>query len=922
MSENSQDFLNSITLLQTKLHRPHITNDLVIRIRLINHFEENKHKVLTLVSAPAGYGKSVAVSEWLEKTKARYVWVSLDEEHNEFTVFLYYLIAGIQLEYPSILNNVLALLENEEHPPLNKIGNLLFKEIEQIKDEFVIVLDDYHFIKEKTINEFLNYYFKHAPQNLHMVIISRIDPILKLQSLKAYNKISEVRMLELSFNEQEVSELLQKMFVVESDKKLLRILLEKTEGWIVGLRLALITTFQKGITAELLDNLKGDIFAISEFLVEEVLDQQSKGIKNLLLKTSLLDRFCADFVDELFCNHENEGDKITGTDFINELSKINLFTISLDDHNKWFRYHHLFQKLLQRKYDQSVSFEERCKLHIQISEWLEKNNLIPEAIDQRLKAKDTIGAAEIIERNRKAKQQEDEWNSLSKWLDKIPMELRHQRPELLLTEAWIRYEKTQVTQLITVIDKLTALYRNEEVAEDLIGEIYFFLGYFAYFSEEGEKCNQYFEKALEKIDGECGYMQGELELFLGLSRLMVGKRNEALTKLNLSLANANPKRTIYYTRLMGGIGFFHMFTGELTQAKLITDRMLYAAQVNDLDHTKNWSNYMLGWINFQTLNLEETVQKFTNLIQALFHNRTRVSVDVYAGLALSYQLLNNTHETSKTLQELRKYVIDFEDEECHLVSYSLNARLQLLQGDVDKALNWANTYNEVPNFSKLFLWLEAPPITQVRIWVAKGDEKSLSKAEVLLKKLEAIASDFNIDCHLIDVFILQSVFYDKTDNRKQALFYLEKAVKLAENNNWTRPFVEAGNSIISLLTSMQKNNRSLYFVSELIQLIMSRSFGLKKEASLTSKITTNNIKVVAEANKNAISLREKDVIELIISGMKNKEIGAKLYISENTVKKHISNIFQKLNVKNRVALIEKVRQLDFISENENFSTSY
>ncbi len=679
----------STPVLKTKLHRPPITKDLVLRSELIENISLNKHLPLTLVSAPAGYGKSIAISQWIESTNEKYAWVSLDKEHNDLRIFLKYLVAAIRLSYPRTLASIDAFEKSRDLPPVKVLAYELINQLDEIPEEFTIVLDDYHTIKDESIHELINNILEFPPTNVHLVVITRTDPPLRINYLRAYNRIHELRVSNLSFNKTEIAKLYKTLNNTDLKDKTVFHLLDKTEGWIIGLRLAyLYASKAKNINTALLE-MKGDVRLISNFLFEEVLSKQPPFILQYLLSTAILNRFNSDLVEAMYFSEDKP--KESGEKFIRAIERSNLFLIPLEKDHKWFRYHHLFQDLLKNQLAVRLGLEEINKLHIRAGNWFESKGLFEEAIRHFVIGNYPERAAKIIARNWIDKLESDRWYEMVNWVGMIPKKIRDENPVILLIEAWICYERSQVEELISIVDRLDMLLKGEEVDEKLLGELYFFKGYIAYFTGESQKSRDYLMKALEKLEGIYGYMQGEVELMLGIAKLRCGKQELAVKDLKSSLSNAPTSDILYRSRLLGGLVFVYMILGELNEAKVVIQRMTDHAVKMDSEHTLSWTSYMLSWVNFQEFNVQEAIQNLEIMASKRYIGHSRVSTDALAGLMLSYQFMNRPDEANRTIKMLREYANLQEDTECNLVAESSAARVALLNADITQAFNWART---------------------------------------------------------------------------------------------------------------------------------------------------------------------------------------------------------------------------------------
>ena len=356
--DDEADELKKKNILSTKLHRPPVTSKYILRSQIINQLENNVDKPFSLISAPAGYGKSVTVSQWLEKSEYLHTWISLGAEHNDLQIFILYIQAAIEKILPGSLKETENLIKGSELPSLKAIANTLINEIDKIQQNFILVLDDYHLIKEKNIHQIINELLSFPQEHIHINIITRRDPQLNINSLRLQNRMTEIRMKDLCLSEEEIDELFKKLISVNLKPATIHTLHEKTEGWIVGLVLASHTISEAENADEILKNLNGDFHFVSEFLISELLSKQTPELQRQLLLSSILNRFCSELLDELFLFKEGKSAKTyLGNQFIQILNQSNLFIVPLDNEKKWLRYHHLFQELLQNQLKQKFNPE-------------------------------------------------------------------------------------------------------------------------------------------------------------------------------------------------------------------------------------------------------------------------------------------------------------------------------------------------------------------------------------------------------------------------------------------------------------------------------------------------------------------------------------------------------------------------------------
>jgi len=375
------------SILRTKLHRPPISADIIPRARLIKFLENGIQKTLTLISAPAGYGKSILASQWLEISCLPSIWLSLDENDNDVSAFLRYVLEAIQSLFPQQVLKTKSLVGLAELPSLKVIGRYLLIDLEALSERFILVLDDYHYISNTAVHDLLAELLIHPSPAMHLVLITRRDPPLALASLQARGILTELPSELLRFSSSETKLLLERILRRTISDKSAAVLEEKMEGWVTGLLLAAMSIRSKPDQERIVDELQGSVQYVNDYLITEVLNSQSAPIRHYLLSTSIVDRFCADLCDVLggVDAKPSEG-KIDGAAFIAKLQKDNLFLVALDTENRWFRYHHLFHQLLQDQLNQGWRPEEIAALQSRANAWFAENDITDDAKNHTLAA--------------------------------------------------------------------------------------------------------------------------------------------------------------------------------------------------------------------------------------------------------------------------------------------------------------------------------------------------------------------------------------------------------------------------------------------------------------------------------------------------------------------------------------------------------
>jgi LuxR family maltose regulon positive regulatory protein len=409
-------------ILATKLYLPRLRPNVVSRPRLLERLNEGLHRNLTLISAPAGFGKTTLVSEWVALIERATAWLSLDEGENDPTRFLTYLVAALQTIAPNIGEGMLGVLQSSQPPPPEAILTALLNEITTLPDHFVLVLDDYHVIDAKAVDQALTYLVEHLPPQMHLVIATREDPQLPLARLRARGHLIELRAADLRFTASEAAEFLNQVMGLSLSAADIAALEDRTEGWIAGLQLAALSMQRHQDVPGFIRAFAGDHRYIVDYLVEEVLQRQPEPVRSFLLQTAILDRLNGPLCDAVTGQEE-------GNARLEALERGNFFVVPLDDKRHWYRYHHLFAEVLSAHL-MAEQPDQVSTLHRRASAWYEQNDLPSDAIRHALAAKDFERAADLIERAVPAMRRSRQEATVLGWLQALPDELLHYRPVL------------------------------------------------------------------------------------------------------------------------------------------------------------------------------------------------------------------------------------------------------------------------------------------------------------------------------------------------------------------------------------------------------------------------------------------------------------------------------------------------------------
>ena len=740
---------------------------------------------------------------------------------------------------------------------------------------------------------------------MHLVLLTRRDPSLQLKELRVHDRLTELRMQDLAFTVPEIMCLFRQSHGIELTEHTAKTIHNKTEGWIVGLRLASLAIKNPEDTEVVLAKLKSDFFTSSDFLMEEVMQNQSPEIQKLLLATSLCNRFCSELVDNIRQKGDMTLKSMTGDEFIQWLKTSNLFLVSLDFDNKWYRYHHLFQELLLKQLNNRYSAHEVNEIQRQIAQWHESRGDIDEAIEYFCLAGDAVAAAEIVE-----KKAHDVFLHgvylVETWLKKIPQNIKETRPLLLLIEAWHAFGQFQLEKIPPILEKVQSIVNKDNDSPRLQAEISFFQGNFMYWMGETESSIQMLSNALNLAVGLPTHVKSNIELVLNLALQKSGHYETVVNELQRKIHATEKSEGFYLSYVYGSLTFVHLLQGKLLAAA----DAAYKMQINS---SKIKSNYLLGWAyylhasaDFSTFKLKESLALFTLARAYRYSIDLRVTLDVMVSSALIHYFYHDQKQSFQILKELTDYTAELNDPPSMLIAQSAKARLDLLTGNNSNAFQWAETFTMPPMFAGIFFWMEVPWITKAKILIAKGNADSLEIVLALLQELLELVVSSNLDYHKVEILMLLAITYEKLKHTDEALKYIEQAVSLADKQVCVRPFIEAEKSLQPLLIKLSEQGTANEFISKLISIrndIKNETYSVVipylGQSSVDPSIT--------------LTEREQETLVLLAEGLRNKEIANKLFVSESTIKRHVYNMCQKLNTKSRVELINKAKAMGFFN---------
>ncbi len=899
-------------LLQTKLYPPQVSAQMVARPHLLQRLNQYQQRPLTLLSASAGYGKSTLVSAWLETVDTPNAWLSLDEYDDDLPLFLTYFIAAVQTIFPDALPNTQALVGAANVPPSSVLTRTLVSEIQELTQPFILVLDDLHVIHQPHIHDLLNELFRYPSRAMHLVVITRRDPPLPITKMRARAQLTEIRSLELRFTEAETAVFLQQMGI-EFEDTAVADLTRNTEGWVTGLRLSALSLRHRGAELPLTQAPQNTQY-VTNYLVAETLSELPAEITAFLLQTSILDRLCGSLCDAI-CNNRSIADSSSETTEVDALAgsqailqwlyEQNLFIIPLDDQHQWYRYHHLFQELLQTQLTRNYSSDVVKDLHRRASKWLSQADLIDEAIRHSFLADDTQGAVDIVENNTYAILEDGQFSILARWLNQIPDSLVQQRPKLLLARAWVSHFQGSFENILPILQKLDEFHDSESMDSELEGDLDFFNGVLSFWDWQPEPSMQLFYRALAQMPRANLGGRNEAELYLACAMHMAGQGEMAGKRYQQMLRDetSDSSRKGY---LLATLAFVYLLSGKLGLVYDIAQEMVAYGERANNTIINGWGSYLMGHVQYEWNNLETAVSHFTEALQKRFSLDINTPIDCYAGLMLTYQALQQPEKAVETVEQMVEFAQQTSNPLHAALAHSVQARLFLLQGDLFSASRRLEAEALAADEGTMFFWIELPRITQCRLLIAQGSETSLPAAAEKLQSYWQLCHATHNAPRMLEILLLQAETFYQQSMLAEAKLALEKAIQLGKRGGYIRPFVELNPALIKTLNEFYNQGIAPNYLKNILK---ECNVAMQRPTQNHSKLTQNFDELL-----DPLTRREQDVLGLLAKRFTNKEIAEQLFISPLTVKKYTINIYNKLDVQNRRQAADKAITLGLVPE--------
>jgi LuxR family transcriptional regulator, maltose regulon positive regulatory protein len=894
-----------IIILQTKLNRPSVTRDLVVRPRLLKQLNVGLEGAITLVIAPAGFGKTTLVSSWLQAANGTdgislpATWLSLDEEDSDRDVFLRYFIAALRVIFPEACPETLKLINSRQQPPTKVLMDTLSNEIETLPSRFVVVMDDLHVPHGRALFEHVNEWLHHWPRQMHLVILSRFNPPLPLTSLRANGLLTEIRSRDLRFTQTEMVEYFNQFLPIAPDEPAALLLQQRLEGWIAGLKMALLSLGDPESVQDLVAVLGDQEVFITDYLVNEVIAGQPPEIQRFLLKTSILDQVSASLAETLMDDQDAD---CNVRDCIDYLESADLFLIFLDNQREWYRYHHLFRDVLRQKLPILMSAAQIEGMHIRAADWYFAHGLPDRAIDHALEAKNLELAASYMEQGLRDALNDEDRPLLERWLRLLPGEFIDKKPGLLVTRAFaygLRWELDMVAltaqRALALIDKSD----SSERTQILLGLIDVLEGQSFYHANKFESAVTSLREALLKLPAEWQYVRGVAGIYTGLSIHSSGHPEAAQRFLIGQYESYQDKGAAFSLRLLLAMAMNYIQSGNYENGERTARTILQQAVQSQLLVLEGWGYYLLGFVNYEWNELEKAAEYFWRVNDLFYTTQVAAARNGMIGLAYTTHALGRPADALPIIDKLSGIDLEARGQE-QMDTTSARARLLLKQGNMEAVERWIHLDTfQLPDQS-LLVWMEQPSLTKARILLARNKGSDTQMARQILDTIAELAERTANTRITIEVLALQALALLNQGDSAGARETLIRSVELARRGPFTRTFVDLGPQMQKLLNQIAGHESVAKSVSRILAAFPGAE-STRGPVSLLPNLASTPLSDNSNDDEldEPLTRRELEVLLLMAEPISFREIASRMQISYTTARRYTINVYSKFGVHSR-----------------------
>jgi LuxR family transcriptional regulator, maltose regulon positive regulatory protein len=883
-----------------KLHRPRALAGWIVRSRLLDRLNQVLREPVALISAPAGFGKTTLISQWLDRCPLPNAWLQLDENDHEIPAFLEGIVAALRQLFPDCLRKTAdLLLLSQGSIPLAVWKSTLIDDLALLEDTpCVLALDDYHLVGNPLIDLLLADVLRSESLSVHLIIAARRSPSLSFSRLRVQRRIVEIPTSEMRFTDTEAVLYFDQAAHVPLTSLAVQQLQVKTEGWAAGLALAAISLREEAQPEDLIARLQGSDSQVSDYLLDQVFNNQPGEIQEFLLKTATFNQFCAPMLREAFGFEQTEGEIQT---LLERVEAAQLFLIPLDSLRSYYRYHHLFRQMLlshQRFYlppDQIELFHRRA------AAWLIRQGRTEEALEHLLAVREWTSAAQLVEGQLCTLLNAEDFHAIKQRLGYFSEDFIATRPGLLLMQAWIAHFALRLPVLGSLTAKIQALLDAvqqlggtaegghvppgfEAIPPEIMqAQVWLLDSVRYYLTNQGGQAMPLARQAVENFPETWRFARGNAMIYLGLSMLMEGQYHPAVEEFTKAYERLDDPSSTYRARLLFTLAVMHLLHGNLELCRQTVEQMLRDALAHNLLLMQGWGYYLLGRVYQEWNQLDLAARYYKQAVDQRFTSNLMPALEGIASYVYILHGLGRGEEGQQFLDSLEQ--LHGELSVMPPMLLSLLAWLKLQDGNREDARRWAESFN-VPMAGQAIVWLHFPHIYKAKILMSLDEPETGS----LLLEIQDLAERTHNTFTLIRVLALRAVWLARQDQCAEAQQTLDRALRLARPGRFIQSFVKQGPEILSLLKDLSPTLQNEPGLAEYAAAIIAE-FSIPLGAHPDSPRQNDFRTLLTE--------RELEVLELLAERLSIQEISSRLYISPRTVQQHTHHIYRKLNVANK-----------------------
>lgn len=878
-------------LIRSKLERPPLPGRLVARPRLVERLEKGRDGRVTLVAAPAGYGKTTLALQWLAQRTGDTAWVSLSHRESEPERFASYLVTAIRNQRPGALVQTAALLDARTEPPWSYFCEVLLSELAVLEEPLLLALDDFHLIASREVHELIVRMVEELPETLRLLTLGRIDPPWPLGRWRGKGWLSELRGRDLRFTPDEIRAYFTGQDGPPLDDAEIDALGARTEGWAAGLQLARISVAQAPNPHERAHQFSGDDQLVVDYLMSEVLALQPPEVLQLLTVTAPLERFCAPLCAHLLAERSPEWD---AGELLARLERHQLFLVPLDAERRWFRYHHLFRQLLLQRLPELESPEQRARITARAAEWFAGEGLVEEAIQLWVEAGEVDSAADLLGCHLRQVIDEDlSRRLLKRWFELFPPGAIRDRLPLLVADLYLRVARWDIEGIAELLERAEEVRKgripqDRRAGADLFSADLDAVSTFAcYWNADPAAALRHGERALETIGDDGGGMAQSLASAYHIGALArLGRHDEAFRIVDAAIRRELSRGSGRLDVLLIVRATLQLYENDF-DGMAATVRRWLAAEASTPPYWAVHAPYLLGVVALEQDRPEEAEEYFQEVGEFRYLTNSRLFTDSLIGLALVAERRSDREAMASRVADARRFALDLNDPASLEVVESLESRLARFEGSPPTAPAAATIGVDAISY-----WLEVPSITRAENMLLHPDPEAHRQALAFIDELLARVKMIHNHRQELRLMVLRSDALEAVGRTDEAREALDFALQRAMPHRIVRPFLGGGSRRSALLESLAARSRRSGFLEQLLRAVATQpSYGDEPSPAAASGAGTEI--------GPPLTRRELETLELLARRLTNKEIAAHLSVTSAAVKKRLESVYAKLDVHTR-----------------------